>query len=254
MADLPDSTESIYDSASPQWARNEKILLSDFTARPFVLQKLEPLEGKRVLDLGCGEGFVARQIKTAGASTVLAIDLSAGMIEQARAEEERAPLGVEYRQANAAELNDLPAASFDRVAAVFLFNYVDSTIMTEVMRRVRRWLAPGGRFVFTVPHPSLPFIREEAPPFFFKAGDLGYFSGTDQTLEGLIWRRDGVSVPVRCVHKPFEVYFQALRAAGWQNMPDLTELAVRPEHIELDPDFFEPLRDQPLHLLFSVDG
>jgi hypothetical protein len=37
-------------------------------------------------------------------------------------------------------------------------------------------------------------------------------------------------------------------------MPDLTELAVRPEHIELDPDFFEPLRDQPLHLLFSVDG
>ncbi len=87
MADAADSTESIYDSASPQWARNEKLLLSDFTARPFVLQKLEPLAGLRVLDLGCGEGFVARQIKTAGAATVLAIDLSAGMIEQARAEE-----------------------------------------------------------------------------------------------------------------------------------------------------------------------
>lgn len=254
MSDQPKSTESMYDGASPQWARNEKILLSDFTARPFVLEKLEPLAGQRVLDLGCGEGFVARQIKAAGAASVLGIDLSAGMIEQACAEEERAPLGVEYRQGDAAELDDLAEAAFDRVAAVFLFNYVDSGVMTEVMRRVRRWLAPGGRFVFTVPHPSLPFTRGEEPPFFFRGADIGYFNGKDQTLEGLIWRRDGVSVPVRCVHKPLEVYFQALRTAGWQQMPDLTELAVRPEHIELDPDFFTPLLEQPLHLLFSVEG
>jgi len=254
MADASDSTEAIYDNASPQWARNEKILLSDFTARPVVLRTLEPIANQRVLDLGCGEGFVARQIMAAGASTVLGIDLSAGMIEQARAQEERAPVGVQYRHADAAKLDDLPAASFDRVAAVFLFNYVDTTVMTEVMRRVRRWLAPGGRFVFTVPHPSLPFIREEEPPFFFKTGDLGYFNGKDQTFEGLIWRRDGVSVPVRCIHKPFEVYFQALQAAGWQNMPDVTELSVLPEHIELDPDFFGPLLEQPLHLLFSIEA
>ena len=30
---------------------------------------------------------------------------------------------------------------------------------------------------------------------------------------------DGVEVPVRCVHKPLEVYFQALREAGWTGMP-----------------------------------
>ena len=254
MADEPRSTESIYNSASPHWARTKKILLSDFTARPYVLEKLEPLAGLRVLDLGCGEGFVARQMMAAGAAFVLAIDQSAGMIEKARGEEGRAPCGVEYRQGDAAELYDLPQAGFDRIAAVFLFNYVESSVMTEVMRRVRCWLAPGGRFVFTVPHPSLPFTRGEEPPFFFRSADVGYFSGKDQTLEGSIWRRDGIAVPVRCVHKPLEVYFQALRSAGWQQMPELMELGVRPEHVELDPDFFTPLLEQPLHLLFSVEG
>jgi len=253
MDDGRESTESIYDKASPDWARTEKLLLSDFTARPFVIDRLGSLEGLGILDLGCGEGFVSRQIKQAGAATVLGVDLSAGMIEEARAAEEREPLGIEYRQADASELGDLPEGAFERVVAVFLFNYVDSKEMTRIMRRVRYWLAPGGRFVFTVPHPSLPFTREEEPPFFFESDGIGYFSGKDQELEGSIWRRDGVRVPVRCIHKPFEVYFQSLNAAGWQSLPDLRELTVQPEHLELDPDFFGPLRDQPLHLMFSIE-
>jgi len=253
MTDGPRSTREIYDSASPKWARNEKLLLSDFTARPYVLEQLEPLSDQRVLDLGCGEGFVARQIKAAGAASVLGIDLSEGMIDEARAEEKRNPQGIEYRQGDATDLQDLSEAAFDRVAAVFLFNYVASDVMTEVIRSVRSWLAPGGRFVFTVPHPSLPFMRGEEPPFFFRRDGTGYFSARDKTLEGSIWRRDGVAVPVRCVHKPLEVYFEALGNAGWTGMPKVMELRVQPEHVDLDRDFFEPLLDQPLHLLFSVE-
>ena len=89
MGDGPRSTEEVYNSASPQWARKEKLLLSDFTARPYVLDRLAPLSGLRVLDLGCGEGYVARKIVDAGAASVLGIDLSAGMIEQALAEAKR---------------------------------------------------------------------------------------------------------------------------------------------------------------------
>ena len=253
MPEAPRSTRAMYDNASPIWARNEKLLLSDFTARPYVLEKLQPLSGRSVLDLGCGEGFVARQIKTAGAASVLGIDLSQGMIDQARAEEQRNPEGIEYRQGDVSELQDLPEAVFDRIAAVFLFNYLGSDVMTEVIRRVRSWVAPAGRFVFAVPHPSLPFMSEEKPPFFFRRDGAGYFSASDRTLEGSMWRRDGVAVPVRCVHKPLEVYFQALRNAGWTCMPEVMELRVQPEHVDLDREFFEPLLDQPLHLLFSVE-
>lgn len=253
MSDEPRSTRAIYNRASPKWARNEKRLLSDFTARPVVLEKIQPLTQQRVLDLGCGEGFVARQIKAAGATSVLGIDLSEGMIDHARDEENRNPQGIEYRQGDASKLTDLPEATFDRVVAVFLFNYLETDVMTEVIRRVHSWLTPGGRFVFTVPHPSLPFMRGEEPPFFFRRDGAGYFSGKNQTLEGSIWGRDGIEVPVRCVHKPLESYFEALRNTGWKTMPEVIELRVQPEHVELDRDFFEPLVDQPLHLLFSVE-
>ena len=253
MPEDPRSTREIYDRSSASWARTDKLLLSDFTARPFVLDRLQPLAGCRVLDLGCGEGYVARQIQAAGAASVLGIDLSQGMIDQARIEEERNPQGIEYRQADAAELAGTGDGAFDRVAAVFLFNYVETGVMTEVMRRVHRCLAPGGRFVFTVPHPSLPFMRGEAPPFFFQRDGAGYFTARDRTLEGSIWRRDGVVVPVRCVHKPLEAYFEALHAAGWTGMPEVLELRVQPEHVELDRTFFEPLVDHPLHLLFAVE-
>ena len=173
MPERPPSTREIYDSASSKWARTENLLLSDFTARPYVLENLQPLVGRSVLDLGCGEGFVTRQIKAAGADSVLGIDLSEGMIDQARAEEKRNPLGIEYRQGDASNIRNLPESTFDRIVAVFLFNYVESDVMTEVIRRVRSWLAPGGRFVFTVPHPSLPFIRGEEPPFFFRRDGAG---------------------------------------------------------------------------------
>ena len=119
------TTEKAYDAASHNWARNEKLLLSDFTARPYVLEKLQPLAGKTVLDLGCGEGFVARQVKDMGASTVLGIDLSQGMIEQAKQEERRSPKGIDYLQADVIDLTELSGATFDRIVAVFLFNYLD---------------------------------------------------------------------------------------------------------------------------------
>ncbi len=253
MDEKDKSTQAIYDSTSSKWTRNEKCLLSDFTARPYVLEKLQPLAGRRVLDLGCGEGFVARQIKAQGAASLLGIDLSVGMIDEARAEEKRKPQGIDFRQGDAAALTDLEEGSFDRIVAVFLFNYLDSAAMSKVMGHVFRLLAPGGRFVFTVPHPSFPFMHAEEPPFFFQRGDAGYFSGKDRTFEGSIWRRDGVAVSVRCVHKPLEVYFLALSESGWNCMPEVMELRVQEEDIDLDAAFFKPLVDVPLHLLFSIE-
>lgn len=56
-----DSFAGMFDRNADQWARQEPLILSDFTARPLVLQELAPLKGKHVLDLGCGEGYVARR-------------------------------------------------------------------------------------------------------------------------------------------------------------------------------------------------
>ena len=57
---------------------------------------------------------------------------------------------------------------------------------------------------------------------------------------------------MRCVHKPMDVYFEALERAGFADMPRVTELAVTQEHLSLDFEFFSPLRGVPLHVAFEV--
>jgi SAM-dependent methyltransferase len=245
------TTSELYDVAAPTWVRTEPVLLSDYTARPFVLDAAAPLTGRRVLDLGCGEGYVSRQLAAHDPARLLSIDISSGMIDLARAAEDTSPLGIEYRVASATNL-DLDE-EFDLVLAVFLFNYLTCDEMASVLKTVHHLLAPGGRFIFTAPHPSFPFLdRPAEPPFFFKTEGLDYFSARDHQLEGRIWRRDGESVPVRCIHKPVAEYFDALERAGFEGMPRVTELSVTEEHLELDPDFFGPLRGLPLHIAFEV--
>ena len=136
---------------------------------------------------------------------------------------------------------------------MFLFNYMASKEMEQIMAKARDWLAPGGRFIFTVPHPSLPFMGEGKKPFYFDPGGFDYFSGLDTEFKGLIWRRDGVPCDVRCVHKPLEVYFNALNRSGWTRLPLVKELRVLDEHLALDPEFFKPLVGKPLHLLFQLE-
>ena len=247
------STEHLYDRASRDWARHEPLLLSDYTARPFLLDWCEPVQNLSVLDLGCGEGYFARNLKRRGARSIQGMDLSSEMIQRAREEESRERLGIDYRTGNATDLKCYEDRSFDRVVAVFLFNYLSCEQTQTAMEEVIRVLKPGGCFIFAVPHPNLPFSRLQEPPFFFSPGEAGYFSGRDKLFEGEIYRRDGVSVPVRCVHKTLSDYFRCLRGAGFKVMPDLEELCVTPEMLAKDPDFFGPLTDEPLHLAFQVE-
>ncbi len=251
---MSESTASLYNRSAERWRRVEPVLLSDFTARPHVLDWCQPIEGARVLDLGCGEGYMARRLLELGAASVHGIDISAEMIERASAEV--AP-GLESRcrfeVGTATELDDLEAGTFDLVLCVFLFNYLTREEMTSAMTHAVRLLRPGGTFVFSAPHPSLAFLRPQEKPFYFSRGEHGYFSGRDRLFEGEIWRRDGASVPVRCVHKTMDDFFEALEAAGFRSLPRVKELHVTEEHIAFDSEFFGPLRDTPLHVAFRLE-
>jgi SAM-dependent methyltransferase len=243
----------LYDANAAQWVRREPTSLSDFTGRPRTLELCQPVAGRRVLDLGCGEGYCARRLMQMGAAEVHGIDHSSQMIAAARSEEEREPLGIRYAVGDAVALPQLADASFDLVLAVFLFNYLDVGAMRRCMSEVWRVLRPTGRFVFAVPHPALPFVRDEEPPFYFSVGSGGYFTNRDQRFPGKIWKRDGTALEVQLVHKTFEDYFRSLAVAGFRALPTLLELGVTPEIEAIDPAFFGPLADVPLHVAFAIE-
>jgi ubiquinone/menaquinone biosynthesis C-methylase UbiE len=99
----------------------------------------------RVLDLGCGDGSLAEDVKTAGIETLwTGLDLRPEAVEQARARYAWA----EFVNASADAL-PFPDAVFDAVTAVVLF----SSLPTERLERavsdeIRRVLCPDGWLIW----------------------------------------------------------------------------------------------------------
>lgn len=246
------STQKLYNNTAPKWIRKQPSSLSDYTARPFILNLCEPLAGLRVLDLGCGEGYCSRELSKRGAKQVYGIDLSEAMIAAARSQEAQEPLGIEYEVGCATDLQKFADAQIDLVVAVFLFNYLTIAQTQQCMAQVSQILRPGGQFIFSVPHPAFPYMRQPEYPFYFQVDQQSYFSQRDTQFPGRIWKRDGSWLDVQLVHKTFTDYFEALHSTGFSTMPTMQELRVTPEHVELDPEFFEPLVDFPLHLAIKV--
>jgi len=79
---------------------------------------------------------------------------------------------------------------------------------------VRSRLAPGGRFIFTVPHHFCLY-----PPWksrFTSTKGRDYFAGVDVSYEGYIWRDASRS---REYSTDFADYFNGLAAAGFKTLP-----------------------------------
>jgi predicted RNA methylase len=62
------------------WPLNPNIVME----APALLEELGPVSGLRVLDLGCGDAEIGRELLNAGAERYLGIDGSARMVEAAR--------------------------------------------------------------------------------------------------------------------------------------------------------------------------
>lgn len=109
---------------------------------------LPAMPGLRVLDLGCGFGAFARWARTAGAASVLGVDLSENMLAQARTLTQDP--GITYFRSAIEDLR-LPAASFDLVYSSLAIHYIPD--FAGVCSLVRHVLVRGGSFVFSVEHP-----------------------------------------------------------------------------------------------------
>lgn len=108
------------------------------------------LQDEAVLDLGCGEGLVARGLAERGAR-VTGVDLSERMLAHARRHESARPLGIDYRTADARVLDGLADQGFAGVTANLSLS--DIPDLSAVVTAVWRVLRPGGWFAFSVPHP-----------------------------------------------------------------------------------------------------
>jgi 2-polyprenyl-3-methyl-5-hydroxy-6-metoxy-1,4-benzoquinol methylase len=118
--------------------------------KEFRFRIMGPLAGKRILDVGCGSGLNAVQFAKLGA-TVTGIDLSSGELEIARRSAELN--GVSDRAGficSPIEIADVPDDSFDIVWVDAVLHHVLDELEL-VLKRLVRWVKPGGLLVFAEP-------------------------------------------------------------------------------------------------------
>src|SRR5579863_10411110 len=120
-----------------RWRTSELGALTESLEKEAVFALAGNLAGKRVLDVGCGDGAYSIQAARLGAN-VTGLDISPMMLDAARRRAEAAGVSLEWREGRAEAL-PFPAASFDVVIAVTVLCWVsDASAAVQEMTRVLR--------------------------------------------------------------------------------------------------------------------
>ena len=117
------------------------------------VQRLLPrlLDARRILDLGCGNGELARRLRQNGFSgSYLGLDFSAGLLEHAR-RQTGATGEFDFRQADLSSPGwsaGLPPASFDLILAFAVFHHLPGAdLRSAILLNLAKLLSPGGLFI-----------------------------------------------------------------------------------------------------------
>ena len=175
------------------------------------------LRGTLVLDVACGHGRASRGLAHLGAQ-VVGVDLSADLIEIARAREHRDRFGNVYHAADIARLETWwNGVCFD--GAVCEMAIMDIEDLAGAINTVAVTIRPGGWFVISMVHPCFPGNDEGLsswPP------TTTYFREGRWTSAG--HNPDGVRIRVGSSHRTISTYLNALVDAGF-----VIERLIEPE-------------------------
>ncbi|MDQ2903095.1 MAG: methyltransferase domain-containing protein [Chloroflexota bacterium] len=116
---------------------------------PAIFALLGDVRGKRVLDAGCGQGYLARLLARKGA-LVTGIEPARTLYQYADGRERTEKLGIAYIQADLSSPNAL-ASVFDYVVANMVL--MDIPDHQAAMHHCIAALKPGGGLIFSILHP-----------------------------------------------------------------------------------------------------
>ncbi|GAA1988334.1 class I SAM-dependent methyltransferase [Amycolatopsis minnesotensis] len=185
-----------------------------------IRQAVGDVAGLRVLDLGCGSGLYTRRLAAWGATRVLGIDVSEGMLDTARAHP-RTPPPVSYRQHDAThpgpdgdpELAD----RFDLVFSVYVLCYATThDELAGFFTTAHRALAPGGRLIAMTLNPGYGRGRDYYAGYGFTLTQPEDREGAPVTLHAQLPSGDAFDVTARWWSS--HAYQHAATTAGFAHL------------------------------------
>ncbi len=202
--------------------------------RPATLALLPDVDGKDVLDAGCGPGVYAKELIKRGAR-VVSVDASDRMIELAR---ERLGPDAAIQQVDLSQpLSMFDDGQFDLVLAPLCLDYIADWL--SVFREFLRVLRPGGYFVLSAGHPSF---------------DAEYYSTNNYfTVEAVqcVWKGFGTRVMMPSFRRSMQEFLNPVAESGFV-LERISEPLPTDQFRAADPKRFKELMHRPGFLLLRA--
>ncbi len=179
---------------------------------PNLTRIVAPRAGLEVADIACGQGFFSRAFADLGAE-VSAADISPELIEIAR----KKGGDIAYEVAPAHAIPAFLDKSFDTVLISLAIQNIKE--LQKTFDEVARVLRPKGSFVLVLNHPAFRNPKhtswgyDEVAKVQYRRVDE-YISDSAEDIDMTPGRTEGKVMTVS-FHRPLQVYFKALRKAGF---------------------------------------
>lgn len=224
-------------------------LVSDVFAAELLGDLLGDLQGKRVLDAGCGGGQTCIALARQGA-LVAGVDSSTAQLEYARTLAAQEGFAVPFHHSDITDLGALADGGWNLVLSIAVLHYLAEP--AAAIRESARALAPGGHFLVSVDHPlrSLFYDHEEEE---WSVVPMCDYLPASVAERGADWRYPDTQIALTTWHHTVEEWVSMIIDAGLR----LTALHEPPTPDDLldelwpEDDALAPLRHLP-HTLILV--
>jgi ubiquinone/menaquinone biosynthesis C-methylase UbiE len=231
-----DEVAKFWNQNAEAWTKLSRMgcdIYRDHLNTPAFFEILPNINSLKGLDIGCGEGHNTRKAAQSGAK-MSAIDISSEFLKYAEESEEKEPLGIEYKKANAIAL-PFGNNAFD--FAMANMSLMDMPEIEKAIKEAYRILKPTGFFQFSILHPCFhtlawEWIKDEnEKPTALKCGN--YFTELNGELEE--WIFGAAPDELKQKYSKFRIPRFAMPLSKWLNL--LIETGFTLEK------FYEPMPD-----------
>ncbi|WP_231185259.1 class I SAM-dependent methyltransferase [Haladaptatus sp. DYF46] len=222
--------EDAYDELGETYEKHEDDPYCADLEFPAMVALVPEVDGKRILDAGCGYGRYSEWLLDHGAD-VVALDASEEMVEGAK---ERLGDRATVHRADLDEPLDIADdGSFDGVVSGLSLHYLKD--LRQTFAEFARLLRPGGFLAFSTHHPLDDYLAYEG---------VNYF---ETERERMTWATDGGDVDVPFYHRPLSEIVNPLAETGFR-LDELVEPTPTPAFEEKKPESYEKRLKRPTFL------
>lgn len=206
---------------------------------PVIVELLGDINGKSILDLGCGDGSFGKELIQNGAFEYVGLEGSEKMVDAANTNLRNIKGKVIM---DTMESYPYPEKAYDIVTSRFAIHYVSD--INQLFRSVHKCLKDDGRFVFSVQHPltTSSFLSKQSGEKRESWIVDNYFIDGER-------EEPWIDHLVVKFHRTIEQYFTALRNEGFTIL-DLREGKPERQYFSSEDEFKRRQRI-PVVLAFS---